>query len=210
MHAFSIRECLTFGWKTFLLRPWTYVGAVLIMWVVQVVVTGIQQGFPEPFIGFVISLAASTLLYCGALNFFIKAHDAPEQVALRNLWYPKVFFRYLLLSILLGIMIGVGLVLLIVPGIILGLMFFCAGYLTIEKNLGPIEALKESARITRGSRWRLFLLVLAMALLFVVGMIPLFLGLLVVAPIIALAGVHAYRALLQKEAAPVAVPASST
>lgn len=208
MNAFSIRECLSFGWNTFKDRPLTYIAATLIVGVIQTVTSGIQQGMSEPFLGFLVSLVVSTLLYCGILHFFIKAHDAPKEVQLRDLWYPKAFLRYLLLSLLLGVIVGIGLVLLIVPGVILALVFFCAGYLVIDKGMQPLAALRKSAAITRGSRYRLFLLVIVMLLLFIVGMLPLFLGLLVVAPVIALAGVHAYRALLLKEGVSSETPAT--
>jgi uncharacterized membrane protein len=46
-------------------------------------------------------------------------------------------------------------VLLIVPGIIFGLMFMFSTFLVIDRELGPIEALKESNHITHGHKWRL-------------------------------------------------------
>jgi uncharacterized membrane protein len=70
-----------------------------------------------------------------------------------------------------------------------------AGFLVIEKNMKPIEALKESARMTKGSRWKLFLLGLALTGLTILGMIPLMLGLFIAAPLSMLALVHAYRTL---------------
>lgn len=190
MSTLSVRECIKFGWATFKGRPWFYVGVTLLIGVLQVVIGSVQESLPE-FLGFIASLALSTLVYVGTINLFLKAHDGEGKTG--DLWHPAAFWSYLGLSVLLFLIVGLGLVLLIVPGIILALAFFCAGYLVVDKNLTPIKALKESYRITKGKRWKLFLLVLASAGLMILGMFPLFLGLLVAAPVCALAGVHAYR-----------------
>ncbi len=190
----SVKESLLFGWNTFKARAWFFVSIVLILVVAQWVIGTLQNALPGP-LGFIVSLGLSTLLYAGFLNLFIKAHDNVASVTYKDLWHPKPFLNYLGVSLLLMVIVGVGLVLLIIPGIFFGLMFFAAGYLVIDRGMKPIAALKESRRVTKGNLWKLFLLGLTIALLTIIGMLPLFLGLLVVAPVAGLAGVHAYRVL---------------
>jgi uncharacterized membrane protein len=190
----SVKESLSFGWNTFKKRAWFFVGVVVVLVVAQWVIGFIQNVLPGP-LGFVVSLCLSTLLYAGFLNLFLKAHESVESVTYKDLWHPKPFLSYLGVSILLMLIVGLGLLLLIIPGIILGLMFFAAGYLVIDRGMGPIAALKESMRITKGNLWKLLLLGLTIAVLTVIGMLPLFLGLFVVVPVAGLAGVHAYRVL---------------
>jgi uncharacterized membrane protein len=86
-------------------------------------------------------------------------------------------------------------VLLIIPGIILALALYFTTYLIVDRKMGPIEALKESARITKGHRWEL--LVLSFLIVFVVlaGIICLFVGIFVAIPVTSLAMVAAYRKL---------------
>ncbi len=201
---FTISECLAFGWRTFKSRPWFFAGTIVVYAIAQIIIAGIQEslGFP----GFLLSIIISTLFYIGFVTLYLKAHDAPATVNLNSLWNPKPFWNYLGVSILVGLIVIVGLILLIVPGIILGIMFSLAGYLTIEKGLNPIAAMKESARLTRGHRVKLFLLGLSIVGLTILAMIPLFLGLFIMAPIAMLAGIHAYRALLN---APTVSPAAS-
>jgi|CXWL01.1.fsa_nt_gi uncharacterized membrane protein len=186
-----VSDCIKFGWNTFKARPWFFVITVVIYAIVQVIVGVSQEGI----IGFLVSILLPTLLYAGIIHVYLKAHDNVSSPRLNELWNPKPFLNYLLLSILLGIIVLVGLVLLIVPGIIFALMFSMAGFLVVEKGMGPIEALKESARLTKGSRWKLFLLGLALTGLTILGIIPLMLGLFVVVPLSMLALVHAYRTL---------------
>lgn len=196
----SVGECLKKGWETFKSRPWFFVGVTLIMVLVQVFGGWAQEAFRGP-IGFIISLIVSTLLYAGILNLFLIAHDDASKASYKDLWNPKPFVNYLLVSLLLVVVISVGILLLVVPGIFAMLVFFFAGYVVIDKGMGPIKALKESARLTKGNRFNILLLFLAMLGLTILGMIPFFLGLFVVAPVVAVASVHAYRTLSGGEVA---------
>jgi len=99
------------------------------------------------------------------------------------------------MSILVGLAIGIGFVLLIVPGILAMLFFMFSTVIVIDRDLGPIEAMKESMRIGRGCRWSLLGLVVLLALIVFVGMLALFVGLLVAMPVATLAFIHAYRVL---------------
>ncbi len=203
----SVKECLSFGWRTFKARPWFFVGTFVIYMVIQIALSSVQKSLPG-FVSFLLSLIVSSLLYIGLISIYLKAHADVMAPQFSDFWKPAPFWRYLGASILLAIIVLVGLVLLIVPGIILALALSFTGYLVVEKGLNPIAALKESMRLTKGNRWKLFLLGLAIFVLTVIGMIPLFLGLLVIGPVSMLAGVHAYRS-LERPVAPAPVPAAS-
>jgi uncharacterized membrane protein len=146
-------------------------------------------------IGTVINLALGTLLSMGATAFYLAAHDNPDTADLSLLWHPRPFWKYLGASILLALAVAIGFVLLIVPGIILGLMFMFTTFVVIERELGPIDAMSESHRLTRGHKWRLFGFVLLLLLINVLGVLALVVGLLVSIPVSTLAFVHAYRVL---------------
>ncbi len=189
-----VSECLRYGWVTFKSRPWFFVGTVVVYLVVQGLVALVEEGAPNIITG-LLSVVVSTLLYTGVVHTYLKAHDNTGSPTLKDLWNPKPFINYFLLSILLGVIIIVGLVLLIVPGIIFLLMFSFAGFLVVEKNSNPIEALKESARLTKGHRVKLLMLILACVGLGILGAIPFMLGLFIVLPVSMLALIHAYRTL---------------
>jgi uncharacterized membrane protein len=78
---------------------------------------------------------------------------------------------------------------------ILTLGFFFSFFLVVDSNSDPINALKESWRITKGNKWRLFLLSLVVLILNVFGMLLFLVGLLVTFPVTWLAATHAYRTL---------------
>jgi len=114
------------------------------------------------------------------------------------------FGRYLLGKIIYGVIVLIGLVLLIVPGIILSYMFLYVGYLIIDRDLGPIEALKESKVVTDGSKLSLLLFSLVVALLNIAGVLCLLVGLLVTIPVTLMASVYVYRQLSPRLDAPAA------
>lgn len=205
-NTLSVKESLLFGWRTFKARPWFFVGTFLLYAVVQIILSSIQSAMQHQvpgdatlsapdFPSFLLSLIVSTLLYTGLITIYLKAHDNPASPSYADYWRPQPFLRYLGASLLLGIVIIIGCFLLIVPGVIAAVVFSFTGYLVIDKGLNPIAALKESARITKGNRWKLFLLGLAILGLSILAAIPFLLGLLVMGPVSMLAGVHAYRTL---------------
>lgn len=200
MQTVSVAASLRFGWDTFKKRPLMLASGFLIGIVVMTVSSVIfEQPEAEPSIqGFMLGLISAIiglLVEIGFVTFALRAHDAIERVDLKTLWNPKPFLPYLAGQILVGLAVLVGLVLLIVPGIIAALGFLFSSYLIVDKGRGPIEAMKESWRITKGNRWKLFLLVLAIAGINIVGFFLLVVGLLVTIPVTMLALAHAYRTL---------------
>jgi uncharacterized membrane protein len=103
-----------------------------------------------------------------------------------------VFLPYLILSILTSIAVGVGMVLLIVPGIYLALAFAVAPYALVDKNLKCVPALKASMELTTGHKWHLLGFIIVLIAINIVGAILLLIGLLVTIPISVLATSHLY------------------
>ncbi|MFO7834598.1 MAG: hypothetical protein R6V31_11260 [Halohasta sp.] len=76
------------------------------------------------------------------------------------------FLSTLAVSLVLSIVIPIGLVMLLVPGIFLAVSFQFAIFAVGVEDCGPIAALKRSWELATGNRWRLFGLLL---LVFVIG-----------------------------------------
>jgi hypothetical protein len=72
----------------------------------------------------------------------------------------------LLLALLSALGIGLGLALLLVPGVILYIMWSVAAPALVEEDLGPIDALGRSRRLTKGARWTIFGLLLILVVLY--------------------------------------------
>lgn len=82
----------------------------------------------------------------------------------------------IVVSILFGLAVVLGLVLLIVPGIILAVMWSVVVPITVEERTGILGAFGRAQELTRGARWTIFGLFL---LILVIGMVIGFVGVLV-------------------------------
>jgi hypothetical protein len=68
------------------------------------------------------------------------------------------------LIILEGLGVGLGTVLLVVPGIILLLMWYLALPACVVERLGPVASLSRSAALTKGHRWKILGLILVLGI----------------------------------------------
>lgn len=201
---FTAGSCIRFGWETFKKRPWFLIGAGLLYTFVIGVISAAtgeigKVGPTVNILAFIVNWFFQIVAGMGMIAFLLKAHDDIEDVRLADFWHPQPFWYYVGASLLaLLIMLG-GLILLIVPGIVWGIMFGFATYLVIDKGLAPAAALRESRRMTYGYKGRLFLLGVLSGLVALLGIVCLIVGIFVALPVTALAYVHAFRE-LQKRA----------
>ncbi len=213
MQEFSVGECVRYGWDTFKKRPWFFIGISLFFAVIggvssNIVSNATAQGMTGSgfFLWLVDFFVIQVFISMGQIAFFIKAHDSVETVKLADAWAPHVYLKFLGTYLLTAVIVVGGLILLIVPGIIWGLGLYAATYLTVDKGLKPMEAIRESFRITKGFKWRIALLSLALVGVALLGLLALVVGIFVATPVIFLSMAHAYRT-LQAKAGPTPVTA---
>jgi uncharacterized membrane protein len=207
MPAFSIGDSIRFGWETFKARPGVLIGAFLLTMIIPsipgILFPGpeVVQGAPPPpptvghALAALVSVVLSIFATLGATTFALRAHDDIAGVQIADLWNPRPFWRFLGAQLLVGIIVFFGFLLLVVPGIIAAVGLGFAPYLVIDRGRGPIEALKESWRITKGHKVQLFLFGLALIGLNILGLLALVVGIVVSVPVTWLAVTHAYRKL---------------
>lgn len=105
------------------------------------------------FVGSILSIISLAALTFGGSQLMSGEQAQPGswvQFGLSRFW-PIIG-----VSILVALGVGVGFVLLIVPGIILALMWSAAIPSCVVEKLGPIKSLGRSAYLTKGHRWTLF------------------------------------------------------
>jgi uncharacterized membrane protein len=208
--SFSIKESFEFGWKTFKARPWIFVKAGLAVALIGAVFNLVSSGLGElgkitggplfiliAILSLAVSLASIyvslTVNNMGTISFYLKAHDDVSSVTLRDLYRPHPFWRFLLSVLMVTVIVIIGFILLIIPGIIAVLALSFTTYLVLTRDIKAADAIKESLRLTNGNRWKLFLFILASLLVNIVGFIALFIGLFVTIPVSLLAYVHVFR-----------------
>lgn len=113
------------------------------------------------------------------------------------------YLSFLFTSVLLGLGVSLGLLLLVVPGVLFGLAFGFAPYAVMDHKADPLSAMKESLRLTRGNRPELFAMWLVLLLLNLVGAMALGLGLLLTVPMSFIIAADVYRRLQARGGVPI-------
>jgi uncharacterized membrane protein/DNA-directed RNA polymerase subunit M/transcription elongation factor TFIIS len=84
----------------------------------------------------------------------------------------RFFWRYFWGTLLFQLMMGIGFLLLIIPGIILALMFWPLFYIIVDRDTGVIDALSRAREVTQGNYLVVFLLFLAGMGITLLGIFP--------------------------------------
>ena len=201
--AFSKSEAIRFGWTTMKSNFGFFIVLMVVFYVVAFV-PAVLQGFleeeaPVPAMvvglaGFVINMIIGMGLIEVSLRF--AASSKPTLADLFSKAY--LFFKYLLGTLLYGLIVLGGLILLVVPGIVWGIKFSFYTYAILDEELGPIEALKKSAAITAGAKWNLFLFWILLFGVNLLGLLALLIGLFATLPTTMVAMGFVYRTLLAR------------
>lgn len=98
----------------------------------------------------------------GYTKYMLKLVSGGAPMLEDLLKYSYLFWRYIFSSILLGLVILGGFILLIVPGIYFALRFLFVPILIVDKEVRIREAFARSTQLTKGSKWKLlwFMLIL--------------------------------------------------
>ena len=205
------------AWQTFKRRPWLSIG----MWIVYVFFSGqgggngANQSDSEWDIGteewiWLRAILLGVLAYVLVVTIVagpirggydiavLRLFHGDETVSFRDMFAGFSKFRNLFLTFLLYMLVIIaGMILLIVPGIILLLALWPAFLLVMEDDLGPVEALKAAWALTRGYKWKIFVLGLVGLAVFISGVLALGVGLFVAGPVNEVARMITYHELRQ-------------
>ena len=197
MNTFSAVAMIRAGWEIFKKRPWFFVGAFLVLGIVSGISSSVtkQTGASPNVLLAIINFVVQTFVYMGMYSVALKAHDNATGVSFGALWHPQSFLSYFAASIVTGIIIVVGFILLIIPGVVALIVLMFVPYFVIDKGQGPIQAIKSSIATAKGHWFDLFVLLVLVIAINILGLIALLIGVLVSAPVSMLAVAHAYRTL---------------
>jgi len=86
--------------------------------------------------------------------------------------FVRAFLSTIVVSLVLAVVIPIGLVFLLVPGLFLAVSFQFAIFAVGVEDCGPVAALRRSWELATGNRWRLFGLLALITVVAVVASIP--------------------------------------
>lgn len=199
--SIDVGEAIRHGWET----AKANFNSLAVLAIAAGLATGIPSGIAEalkqsnPGLAFLIRLmgfVVSMLVGIGALRISLRLHDG-QSVSVEDLFTADwpLLWRYTVATFLYGLVVGIGLILFVIPGIIFAVRYVLYGYFVVERNARPTEAFAQSAAATEGARWEIFLLMLTLLILNALGAALLLIGLLVTVPLTYLSGAWVYRRL---------------
>jgi uncharacterized membrane protein len=186
---------------------WSYMAPFLIYLIITSVIAVLQDatvGTGEGVAASLTQVIVNILVYPLGIGLGLLGirRAAGKDTPLSTLWEPySQFIPLVVMLVLMGLLIVGGFFLLVLPGIYLAVAYSFAPYLMIEKNMGVWEALETSRKAITTCWWRYFGLLLIAVLLFIVGTIPLLIGLVWVLPIMAIAIGEVFKATFETASA---------
>ncbi len=196
---FLIDEALQFGWQTMKKNFFFFVGILLFILVIQFIPVVLANfDFASDIVLLVIYLLimlVSIVIGMGVVKISLNFYDDKKNSFSTLFSSYKLFFIYLLATILYSLVILLGFILFIIPGIYLAIRFSFYEYFIIDKKMGVIKSLKESWKITKGNFWGLLAFMFSVLVINMLGAFTLLLGLFVSIPITWIAWAFIYRKL---------------
>jgi uncharacterized membrane protein len=193
---------LDFGWNTFKDNAVFLVGVYLAAVFVPALIAWADEvlGGRMDFLMWFVHLFVTLVIEIGLVKIALK-FEAGEMPEFANLFDGIERVPSLFVATLVGAAAVIaGLILLIVPGIIVGLRFMFVGFVVVDQKAGPIDALQKSWELTRGYTFDLFLFALAIFGINLLGCILFGVGVFVTMPVTALAMTRIYRVLCAQPA----------
>jgi hypothetical protein len=134
----------------------------------------------------------------GFIRFILNIVDEKERKVedlFRGANSVEHFLFFIVVVMLYTALIGLGTVLLVIPGIVALVGFMFAQYLIAEEKSGIFESLKESWNMTSKNRWKIFWLMIVVLFFNIFGALALVIGLFITVPMTYLIYARLYREL---------------
>ena len=164
------------------------IGSIAVIILIQIVFNIISRCVEDNTILFIIitlvSMIVSSAMGTGTCRLSLNYAYDDKQPAFADIFSGfQVILKVIGLFILLAIIILVGTILLVIPGIIFSYMFSQAYFILADDNSKSIiQCLKESAGMMKGYKFKYFVLLLSFLGWAILGVISLGIGLLWVMP----------------------------
>lgn len=196
----NIGELVRSG-RAFVAERWGFilVATVGVPMLISIISKVLEKALGDSFLAVVMNIAVfvlSLVVSLGAKRITLDLVDGkPSQLA--DLFsQANLFWKFLWASIVYGVVVVIGFILLIIPGVYLSLKYGFFGYILVDRpELSAMDTLKESARLTDGIKWDLLWFSLALLGINLLGLLALGIGLLYTIPVSIMAYTALYRSL---------------
>jgi len=134
---------------------------------------------------------------------FLKAVRR-EKIEIKDMFavFERNYWNAVIAGLVTGIIIIIGLIMLIVPGIIFACRLAFVPYLVIDQKMEAMEALKASWAMTKGHGWTIFFMGFLAFFIIIAGLIVFFFGVIISAMWITAAFAILYHSVYLKQGIP--------
>lgn len=187
-HNFTIKELFNSAWQATKKNAWYLFTIFFIAGLI------LSIGSLTPLGGFVQILVGISIV---TISLVIVSGNMPTyEDTIKSFKTYKIAWHYLLATLLYALIVVVGIILLIIPGIYLAVRLQFYKFIVIDnENMGPVNALKKSMDITRGHFWKLLGFMITLGLFNLLGLLFFVVGLIVTIPVSVLAMAFLYKKL---------------
>lgn len=199
------------GWKVL----WVYFVELLVVSLVYMILSGPFSFFQwktDHFEWFMVPLVFFGIAYgifvAGPISYsvkwvFLKAVRG-ERIEVKDMFavFQKNYWNAVVANIVVGVIVGLGLVMLIVPGIIFACRLAFVPYLVIDQDMDIMDALRTSWDMTRGYGWQIFFMGFLAFFIVIAGLIVFFVGVIIAVMWISAAFAAIYYAVVLKNGIP--------
>lgn len=192
---------LRFGWHQTLanLKPWLWLGAIAAF--LSILQNALSRPGAPPGIHPLLALCIQAVQVAVTLASLRIAMRLADERPIGEL-QPEValagYFLFLLTQILFVLIVAAGMILLIVPGFVWAVTYGFAPILCAVEGYDPVDALRESRRLTTGHRKPLFWFGVICLGVNILGALAIGIGLFVTIPTTVIAMAHVLRRLQQR------------
>ena len=193
-----ISDVIRNSWKAVKSQIWVLIGLLIGYYIISAILTvftmPIQGMLPQTLVSLV-SIIISCIFSLGyTKNLFQALDDVEPQFSAYGQQSRKII-TYFIANIIMAIIVVIGCIFLIIPGIYLALRLQFFQAFIVEEDAGIIESLQRSWKMTKGNVMPLFWLMLSMIGIILLGIILFVIGIFVAIPVVYMMYCYAFRVL---------------
>jgi len=132
----------------------------------------------------------------------VLAVTAGQPIVMGEVFSTDNIGPYLVATLLFAVMIGIGSLFCFIPGLVLAFFGFFYAFFVLDQNQSPVDSIKSSFRMVNSNLGQMIPFAIVAFLVYVLGYVACFVGILVTAPIALIAAGFAYRTLNGQPVAP--------
>ncbi|MGW8314721.1 MAG: hypothetical protein ACWGNV_03905 [Bacteroidales bacterium] len=207
----DMNSSYSIGWRVI----WTFFVELVVVSIVYAVLSGPVGFFQwkvDRFEWFLVPLVMFAIAYgvfvAGPIQYgtnwvFLKAVRG-ERIEIRDMFivFQRNYWNAVIAKIVVGVIVGLGIVMLVVPGIIFACRLAFVQYLVVDREMDVMDALRVSWDMTRGHGWQIFLMGFLAIFIVIVGLVLLFVGVFISMMWISAAFAAMYHAVELREGIP--------